>query len=190
MSMESKRLLLDFLSLLLGKSPEGFYNYDETFSSRCTWYFQDKKGILGHCQACVVVTEDHNKGTLHYHMLMAGGLTAYVLQRFNAISELSSIISSVLDKMQSASLRDEYLLTNALHKILRDDNTYKFKFHKELCIPSQHLLERNNLSNILNENGTIAYTAIYNAISNQVRTQQVHEHMQTCEKGLLGKTGC
>ena len=73
---------------------------------------------------------------------MAGGLTAYVLQRFNAISELSSVISSVLDKMQSASLRDEYLLTNALHNILRDNNTYWFKFHKESCIPSHHLLKK------------------------------------------------
>jgi len=32
--MESKRLLLDFLSVLLGKSPEGFFNYDETTSTR------------------------------------------------------------------------------------------------------------------------------------------------------------
>jgi len=50
--------------------------------------------------------------------------------------------------------------------------------------------QKNNLSNILNENDTITYTAIQNAISNQVRIQQLHEHMQTCEKGLLGKTGC
>jgi len=37
--MESKRLLLDFLSVLLGKSPEGFFNYDETTSARRTRYF-------------------------------------------------------------------------------------------------------------------------------------------------------
>jgi len=90
-------------------------------------------------------------------MLMAGGLNAYVLQRFHAITELTSTISSVFDKMQSASLRDEYLITNALHKILRDDNTYEFKLHKELHIPSQHLLERNNLDSILNQKTTIIY---------------------------------
>jgi len=50
-------------------------------------------------------------------MLMAGGLNAYVLQRFHSITELTSTITSVLDKMQSASLRDEYLITNALRKI-------------------------------------------------------------------------
>jgi len=33
---ESKRLLLNFLSVLLGKSPEGFFNQDETVSSRHT----------------------------------------------------------------------------------------------------------------------------------------------------------
>jgi len=78
--MESKKLILDFLSLLHGKSPEGFFNQDETGSLRHTQYLQDQKGILSHCQACTVITEDHNKGTLHYHMLMAGGLNAYVLQ--------------------------------------------------------------------------------------------------------------
>jgi len=34
--MESKRMLLDFLSLLVGKTPEGFYNIDEIVSSRQT----------------------------------------------------------------------------------------------------------------------------------------------------------
>ncbi len=175
--MESKRLLLDFLSLLLGKSPEGFFNHDETASIRQTRYFRDKKGILGHCQASVVITEDHNKGTLHYHMLMAGGLNAYVLQCFHAITELTSTISSALDKMQSASLCDQYLITNALCKVLRNDNTYEFKLQKELHIPSQHLLERNNLASILNQNTTITYSTFCDTIINQVRTQQVHEHM-------------
>ncbi len=80
--------------------------------------------------------------------------------------------------MQSASLRDEYLLTNALHKILRDDNTYKFKFHKESCIPSHHLLKRNNLSNILNENDTITYSAIQKQF--QIKLE-LNKYMNICE---------
>jgi len=36
----------------------------------------------------------------------------------------------------------------------------------------------------------MTYDAICDRISNQVRTQQVHDHMRTCEKGALGRTGC
>ncbi len=38
--MESKRMLLDFLSLLLGKTAEGFFNQDEAVSCRWTQYFR------------------------------------------------------------------------------------------------------------------------------------------------------
>jgi len=127
---------------------------------------------------------------LHYHMLMAGGLNGYILQRFHAVSELSSMISSVLDKMQSATLRDEFLIAHALRKILRENNTYEFNLHKELSIPLHHLLERDDLMSVLDPNGAVTYGAICDKISNQVRTQQVHDHMKTCEKGALGRTGC
>jgi len=43
---------------------------------------------------------------------------------------------------------------------------------------------------IRNQNTTITYNTFCDSIVNQVRTQQVHEHMQTCEKGLLNRTGC
>jgi len=143
--MESKRMLLDFLSLLLGTTAEGFFSQDEAVSSRRTQYFRDQKEILAHCQASIVITEDHSKGTLHYHMLMAGGLNGYVLQCFHAVSELSSKISFVLDKIQTASLCDEFLIAHALRKILREDNTYGFDLHKELLIPLHHLLERDDI---------------------------------------------
>jgi len=41
----------------------------------------------------------------------------------------------------------------------------------------------------LDSNGTIAYATICDKISNQVRTQQMHMHMRTCEKDALCRTG-
>ena len=39
-------------------------------------------------------------------------------------------------------------------------------------------------------NGAVTYGAICDKVSNQVRTQQMHDHMKKCEKGALGRTGC
>jgi len=41
--MESKRMLLDFLSLLLGRTPAGFFNIDEIVSSRWTILHKSKR---------------------------------------------------------------------------------------------------------------------------------------------------
>ena len=57
-------------------------------------------------------------------------------------------------------------------------------------MPLHHLLERDDLMSVLKANGAVTYAAIYDKISNQVRTQQMHDHMKTCEKGALGRTGC
>jgi len=88
---------------------------------------------------------------------MAGGLNGYVMQHFHAISELSSTISSVLDKMQSATLCDEFLIAHTLQKILTENNTYNFDVHKELSILLHHLLERDNLMSVLDPYGAVAY---------------------------------
>jgi len=148
------------------------------------------KKEFGSLSGAVVITEDYNKGTLHYHMLMAGGLNGYVLQCFHAISELSSTISSVLGKMQTSTLCDEFFIAHALQKNLRENNTYEFDMHKELSIPLHHLLERDNLMSVLDPNGAVIYAAICDKISNHVRTQQMHGHMSICEKDTLGRTGC
>jgi len=153
-------------------------------------YFINQKGILGHCQAFVVISEDHNKITLHYHMFMAGGLNGCVLQCFHAISELSTMITSVLDKMQSARLWNEYLIAHALCKILWESNTYEFDLHKELSIPLYHLLERDNLTTILDPIGAVSYNTFSDAVFNQIRSQQIHDNMRMCKMVVLGRSGC
>jgi hypothetical protein len=58
---ETKQMLYDVCSLLLGIPPEDYYAAMDGESRRKTKYFKCNKGVLGHCQAYVGVTEDHKK---------------------------------------------------------------------------------------------------------------------------------
>ena len=58
---ETKQMLNDVCSILLGIPPEDFYAALDSESRRKTRYFKCNKGIFGHCLAYVGVTEDHKK---------------------------------------------------------------------------------------------------------------------------------
>ena len=58
---ETKQMLNDVCSILLGIPPEDFYSALESESRRKTRYFKCNKGIFGNCLAYVGVTEDHKK---------------------------------------------------------------------------------------------------------------------------------
>ena len=58
---ETKQMLNDVCSLLLGIPPEDFYASLDSESRRKTRYFKCNKGIFGNCLAYVGVTEDHKK---------------------------------------------------------------------------------------------------------------------------------
>ena len=72
---ESKSLINLVCSLLIGAPPEHFFARSAGKSSRKTKYFQETKGVIGHALGYIGVVEDHAKGTLHYHLLIIGGLT-------------------------------------------------------------------------------------------------------------------
>jgi hypothetical protein len=79
--LESKAMVVDFLTLLLGQAPEDFYGQSESTSQRRTYYFRLPKGLFGHSQDYILVVEDHGKGTLHYHLVWAGGLNSHGQQQ-------------------------------------------------------------------------------------------------------------
>ena len=58
---ETKQMLNDVCSILLGIPPEDYYGALESSSRRKTRYFKCNKGVFGHCLAYVGVTEDHKK---------------------------------------------------------------------------------------------------------------------------------
>ena len=58
---ETKQMLNDVCSLLLGIPPEDYYAALDSESRRKTRYFKDNKGVFGYCLAYIGVTEDHKK---------------------------------------------------------------------------------------------------------------------------------
>jgi len=58
---ETKQMLNDACSILLGIPPEDFYAAFDGESRRKTRYFKDNKGVFGHNLAFIGVTEDHKK---------------------------------------------------------------------------------------------------------------------------------
>ena len=58
---ETKQMLNDVCSLLLGIPPEGFFAQADSTSRRKTKYFKLNKGVFGSMLAYIGVTEDHHK---------------------------------------------------------------------------------------------------------------------------------
>ena len=72
---ELKSVINDVLTVLFGVEPESFYAKSEGKSSRKTRYFRFRmKGVMGYTLAFYGVVEDHQRGTLHFHLVIYGVL--------------------------------------------------------------------------------------------------------------------
>jgi hypothetical protein len=88
---ESEAMVNDVLSILLILPPESYFGATVGTSMRKSRHFQTKrrrKGIFGQSLAYYRVMEDHQKGTLHYHLIIYGGVPPYILQQFSTIPEI------------------------------------------------------------------------------------------------------
>ena len=106
--MENKMLLHDIMNLLIGLPPESEAYYGKTRgqSRRRARYYRRRKGIFGFPLYMAGVTEDHKRGTLHWHINVAAGPSAYLLQRFSCLPEVCDAISEVLDSMYCSKLEE------------------------------------------------------------------------------------
>ena len=116
---ESKSLINLVCSLLIGAPPEHFFARSASNSSHKTKYFQETKGVIGHALGYIGVVEDHAKGTLHYHLLIMGGLTPHLLQRFITTREVCQQIEKVLDSTYLSEVPFPYHVAQAVRRVLR-----------------------------------------------------------------------
>ena len=79
--METKSMITHILSILFGLPPEHFFGVYESNSYRKTpLYNTRRKSIMGSIFSYVGAVEDHMKGTLHFHIILFGSISPYVLQ--------------------------------------------------------------------------------------------------------------
>ena len=187
---ESKAMINDFCSLLLGIPPEGFFAMTDSQSRRRTRYYKTRKGILGHALAYIGVVEDHAKGTLHYHLLFFGGLSPYLLQRFAGMKNICGAISEVLDTMYKSTLPSRVHLGVLVRKLAHDRREWGLAPKALAPLSSEPLLSRMKAPQEVIQDGEAIWDNVVCHTCNQGGRQQLHTHMETCHHGFLGQTGC
>ena len=176
-------LINDICRILLGKAPEDFFGYTEGSSSRKSVPISDCRGLLGTCLSYVGVVEDHQRGTLHYHLLFFGGLDPFVLQQFAFFPSLCDAISNVLDKTYKASVPISYQLPALVKKVLRNHPELGMAESKIGDLFPAPLLDRGRLQAMCSgEEDRDRY------INQQACISQIHNHTETCKTGFLGLT--
>jgi hypothetical protein len=186
---ESKAMINDICSILLGCPPGDFFSSFDSQSSRKTTYFKLNKGIFGSCLAYIGVVEDHAKGTLHYHILFFGGLSPFLLQRFSTLPDICAKIGAALDTMYKSSIPVEDKLPYLVKKVFskRGDLGLGYSELGDLSFPP--LLNPGRMS-FCTYAQKLSPPIISSLTSDQGCQQQAHDHMPTCRKGFMGLTGC
>ena len=146
--------------------------------------------MIGHALGYIGVVEDHAKGTLHYHLLIMGGLTPHLLQWFITTREVCQQIKKVLgvDSIYLSEVPFPYHIAQAVRRVLRDKVMMDIT-DQELLKGDETLLNCTNMMALCDDQ-QIDTGLLHKAIANQVSQQQTHSHMETCKKGVLGHTGC
>lgn len=188
--IESKSMINDFCSVLLGVPPENFFASADSYSRRKTGYYRANKGVLGHTLAYIGVVEDHAKGTLHYHLLFFGGLSPYLLQRFAQLPNICNAISSTLDSMYKSALPAEIHLATLVRNLVNKHPGWGLSVKDLPPVVSEPLLNRINAPEELICENVTTYQQVEHITDKEASRNQLHNHMQTCRKGFLGRTGC
>jgi hypothetical protein len=188
---EAKDMLIHVCKILLGIRLEGMFTQVSGETERKTRYYKCRKGVFGHTLGVIGVIEDHSKGTIHFHLLIYGGLSPYLLQRFAAMESVCVHISSVLDKMYNAELPYKDHLSPVFRRVLeKEKKTLKL----DIDMPKYStgvLLDRPNNNRIIDANrDAIQYKSVVSETNRQTVCQQCHRHMHTCTETISGNDGC
>jgi len=191
-------MIFDVCSILFGTTPENFYAQSDGASSRKTRWYKVEKGVFGNTLAFIGVVEDHAKGTLHYHILVFGGVTPYVLQRFVYIEELNKVLAETLDTMYQSSLPTNVHIHNIIRTVLQE-NTELARLARDQMEPAvrakiiarqEPLFERTSPLEIGESGNHITLKDVQKEVGLQCVQQENHLHLKTCRSGFLGKDGC
>ena len=154
---------------------------------------EKRKRIFGNTLAFYGVVEEHQKKTLHTHICAWGGLSPELLQKYSNVQHICDQISSTMDRMYTAKLNNDIIVTNTVRNVLRKHGS-KFSWNPRetpmLFKNIQSWESANNNNEQSNEQKAYSYDHINDNIQFQAAIQQWHTHTFTCKKGFNGHTGC
>jgi len=80
---EYKAIIVDVLSILIGIPPSNISLAERGMTVRKTRYFKHRpKGICRRALGYYGVHEAHAKGNMHFHLVIWGGISSRVLQKY------------------------------------------------------------------------------------------------------------
>ena len=196
---ENKKLLFDILDILLGITPDnsGFFPKTAGRSKRRSRYYRRRKGIFGHVLSLIGVTEDHQKGHLHWHLTVNAGLSSYALQRFANLPELCQRIAEVLDLAYKSELTPQAHVASLVRRLVVQKRKH-WELHESVpnsCSPEDPLIARPNAEKELHPADGHAFSQqdLRKTTEAHASAAQCHAndpHNMTCHKGKWGQTGC
>ena len=184
-AQEYQVLIENVLTILLG-CPPNMTGYDDSKTVR-TWYFKGQeennprhKGIFGHVTAFFGMTETQQRGALHFHVIIWGGITPKLLEKAASIEDICKHIQMALDSMYTAEVplgvhvaqfcKDQMKKSALGRQMIPNKNT-----RQSQCIPpSPHASQT--------EWKMFFYKSILEI--------GFHKHTFTCKKPPSGKEGC
>ncbi|KAL3931624.1 MAG: hypothetical protein SGBAC_011222 [Bacillariaceae sp.] len=191
--LETKLILNHVLTILFGRPPEGFFSAYDGPSKRKTQYYKNVgKGIFGHTLAYAGVVEDHVKGTLHFHIVMLGSISPYVLQELASVQRVCNKVAEALDFFYQAKFSPQTNFRNMVTRQLRKASNINETKAEPLSPPA--LLQRvRPLQQIEAATGRLDECSIVDIAqltANERASSCFHEHHRTCKKGFNGRHRC
>ena len=177
-----KKLVNDVLSILVGKRPAFGQKAGTTrMSEFVSWEEECLGAIVGTPLAYLGVTETTGGGSLHFHVVLWGGLSPDILELVADIPELCEHVGSVLDSTYSATLPREDHVRDLVTKDL-----------KRNCDSSKAFRQRDAAASAMQvpPDPVQASDEFQNFTYCTVCERNVHEHSHTCYKPPNGYHGC
>ena len=121
---EFRALLENIVQVLIG-CPLDFQPGTNSKQVR-TWSFRSKshncphhKGVFGNIVACFGTIETQNRGALHFHLILWGGITPKLLEHSASFSEVCKTVQDALDSMFSAEIPRSMHLQHSLVQTMK-----------------------------------------------------------------------
>jgi hypothetical protein len=178
-----KQLVINVLSILVGKKP-GFGQKSGITRKTTEFASLDDKNIgaiIGTPLGYLGVNETTGGGSLHFHVVLWGGLSPDILELVADMPELCKHVGSVLDSIYSAALPREVHIRDLVTKDLKRncDSSQAFKQRdaaaRAMQVPPDPAEGRDEFQDF-------TYCTVCE--------RNIHEHSHTCYKPPNGYHGC
>jgi hypothetical protein len=183
-ALEFQALIENILTVLIGCKPT-FQGSNDSKQVR-SWYFKDtKKGIFGYVTAFFGMVETQQRGAMHFHVIIWGGICPKLLEK---TSDVGNSFQQVCDEVQRA-LDTMYSVSIPRHAHVADYMTRNMKksFIGKIYLPKPPKVKQAILVPPSPKANRKAWQRFF--YDNVLQTG-IHQHTFTCKKAPSGSIYC